>query len=71
MVEPAKGHGLTREITAGLEQLPFYERAAVFHRDVRRLPLRAVADQLGCSLPAARLQLANGRIKLLRRIKGR
>jgi len=69
MYETAPGAVISREIAAGLEKLPLYERAAVIHRDVERLPLRAVADQLGCSLPAARLHIANGRIKLLKRLR--
>ena len=69
MYETASGTVISREIAAGLEQLPLHERAAVFHRDVERLPLRAVANQLGCSLPTARLHIANGRIKLLKRLR--
>ena len=55
-----------RKIAAALEQLPLYERAALFLRDVERLPLSAVADQLRCSIPEARLHIAKGRVKLLR-----
>jgi DNA-directed RNA polymerase specialized sigma24 family protein len=56
---------VNRKIVAALEQLPLYERAALFLRDVERLPLSAVADQLGCSIPEARLHIAKGRVKLL------
>ena len=49
-----------------LGHLPLLERAAVFFRDVERLPLDAVAKELGCSTAAVRCYLAQGRIELRR-----
>ena len=60
------GCEVTRKMVAALEQLLPYERAALFLRDIQRLPLSAVADQLGCSIPEARLHIAKGRVKLLK-----
>jgi len=59
---------ISRELLAAMEQLPLYERAAVFLRDVERLPLRDVANQLTCSIPTARLHIAQGRISMVRRM---
>ena len=60
------GSEVSRKITAALEQLPLNERTALFLRDVQKLPLGAVANQLGCSIPKARLHIANGRVLVLR-----
>jgi len=65
-----EGSEISRQIVAALEQLPLFERAALFLRDVERLPLGAVADKLDCSIPTARLHIAKGRIVLLRRLQG-
>jgi DNA-directed RNA polymerase specialized sigma24 family protein len=57
------------EIAQALEQLPFTERAALFFRDIEQLPLDVVAMRLGCSVRAARLHIAQGRIKLLKQFQ--
>jgi len=57
---------ISRNVVEGLSQLPLYERAALFFRDVERLPLNSVASQLGCSIEVARLHLGRGRVKLMR-----
>jgi DNA-directed RNA polymerase specialized sigma24 family protein len=54
-----------------MEKLPLLERAALFFRDVQQLPLDEVASQLGCSPRAARLHIAQGRIKLLKQLATR
>jgi DNA-directed RNA polymerase specialized sigma24 family protein len=59
----------TRNLAATLEKLPFPERAALFLRDVQQLPLDEVARQLGCSVRAARIHIAQGRIKLLKQLR--
>jgi DNA-directed RNA polymerase specialized sigma24 family protein len=61
----------SREIAEALEQLPLPERAALFFRDIQRLPLDEVASQLGCSVRAARLHIAHGRVKLLIRLSAK
>ena len=65
-LDPSQTGKDARKIIAALEQLPLNERTALFLRDVQKLPLGAVADQLGCSIPKARLHIANGRVLLLR-----
>ncbi|MGA2714875.1 MAG: sigma-70 region 4 domain-containing protein [Bryobacteraceae bacterium] len=60
-----------REIVEAIEQLPLPERAALYFRDIEQLPLDAVALQLGCSVRAARLHIAQGRIKLRNQFQAR
>ena len=57
---------ISRKLAEALEHLPPHERSAVFFRDVERYPLDFVASQMGCSIRAARLHIAHGRIKLVR-----
>ena len=63
MREPGR---IARKLAEALEHLPPHERVAVFFRDVERHPLDFVASQIGCSIRAARLHIAHGRIKLVR-----
>jgi DNA-directed RNA polymerase specialized sigma24 family protein len=60
-----------RNFADALERLPLLERAALFFRDVRQLPLDEVARQLGCSVRAARIHIAQGRIRLLKQLQTR
>jgi DNA-directed RNA polymerase specialized sigma24 family protein len=69
-VTAQRGSEIDRKTAAALEQLPLFERAALFLRDVAQLPLAAVADKLNCSIPEARLHIARGRVNLRRRLEG-
>lgn len=77
VVDPITDAGIPRgpvgycEIVEAIGQLPLPERAALFFRDIERLPLDAVALQLGCSVRAARLHIAQGRIKLRKQFQTR
>lgn len=55
-----------RDLLSALESLPLKEQAALRLRDVEQLSLREVARRMGCSLSAARLHVAHGRVQLLR-----
>ncbi|MBO1680581.1 RNA polymerase sigma factor [Bittarella massiliensis (ex Durand et al. 2017)] len=65
---------LQREREAALRQailtLPDRQRQAVVLRYYQRLPLQAVADQLGCSLSTAKRQLQLARQSLRRQLRG-
>ena len=52
------------EVWAAVQELPFRQRVAVVLVVVDDLPLRAVADHLGCSTETARTHLRRGKTRL-------
>jgi DNA-directed RNA polymerase specialized sigma24 family protein len=68
---PDRGADASRDLAAAMEALPLIERAALFFRDIRQLPLDEVAGRLGCSARVARIHIAQGRVKLLKQLETR
>jgi len=71
LARPDRGADASRDLAAAMETLPLIERAALFFRDIRQLPLDEVASRLGCSARVARVHIAQGRVKLLKQVAPR